>query len=63
MADSLEKYVGKYFSQEYIRRFIFKQSEKEIKDMDKQIKAEGPYEPTGMDTSLGTTPNKSETII
>jgi len=63
LADSLEKYVGKYFSQEYIRRFIFKQSEKEIKDMDKQIKAEGPYEPTGMDTSLGTTPNKSETII
>lgn len=62
LADSLEKYVGKYFSQEYIRRFIFKQSEKEIKDMDKQIKAEGPYEPTGMDTSLGTTPNKSETI-
>lgn len=63
LADSLEKYVGKYFSQEYIRRFIFKQSEKEIKDMDKQIKAEGPYEPTGMDTSLGATPNKSETII
>lgn len=63
LADSLEKYVGKYFSQEYIRRFIFKQSEKEIKDMDKQIKAEGPYEPTDMDTSLGTTPNKSETII
>ena len=32
LADGLEKYVGKYFSQEYIRKFVFKQSEKEIKD-------------------------------
>lgn len=65
LADSLEKYVGKYFSQEYIRKFIFKQSEKEIKEQDKLIKSEGPYEPTGMDTSLGSTnlPKKTETLL
>jgi hypothetical protein len=65
LADSLEKYVGKYFSQEYIRKFIFKQSEKEIKEQDKLIKSEGPYEPTGMDTSLGNTnlPKKTETLL
>ena len=65
LADSLEKYVGKYFSQEYIRKYIFKQSEKEIKEQDKLIKSEGPYEPTGMDTSLGSTnlPKKSETLL
>ena len=65
LADSLEKYVGKYFSQEYIRKFIFKQSEKEIKEQDKLIKTEGPYEPAGMDTSLGGSelPKKNETIV
>jgi hypothetical protein len=65
LADSLEKYVGKYFSQEYIRKFVFKQSQKEIIEQDKLIKSEGPYEPTGMDTSLGSAnlPKKSETLL
>ena len=65
LADSLEKYVGKYFSQEYVRKYIFKQSEKEIKEQDKLIKSEGPIEPAGMDTSLGNgeLPKKSETIV
>ena len=64
LADGLEKYVGKYFSQEYIRKFVFKQSEKEIKDIDKQISKEGPYEPTGMDSLGGTeTPKKTETLV
>jgi hypothetical protein len=65
LADSLEKYVGKYFSQEYVRKYIFKQSEKEINEQDKKIKSEGPYEPAGMDTSLGgtKTPDKSETLV
>ena len=64
LADGLEKYVGKYFSQEYIRKFVFKQSEKEIKDLDRQISKEGPYEPAGMD-SLGDTetPKKTETLV
>ena len=64
LADGLEKYVGKYFSQEYIRKFVFKQSEKEIKDIDKQISKEGPYEPAGMDSLGGTeTPKKTETLV
>ena len=65
LADSLEKYVGKYFSQEYVRKYIFKQSEKDISEQDKKIKSEGPYEPAGMDTSLGgtKTPDKSETLV
>jgi len=65
LADSLEKYVGKYFSQEYIRKFIFKQSEKEIKEQDKLIKSEGPIEPTDGDSSLGgiDKPKKTETLL
>ena len=64
LADGLEKYVGKYFSQEYIRKFVFKQSEKEIKDLDRQISKEGPYEPTGMDSLGGTEiPKKNETLV
>ena len=64
LADNLEKYVGKYFSQEYIRKFVFKQSEKEIKDLDRQISKEGPYEPTGMDSLGGTEiPKKNETLV
>jgi hypothetical protein len=64
LADGLEKYVGKYFSQEYIRKFVFKQSEKEIKDLDRQISKEGPYDAAGMD-SLGDTkpPKKNETLV
>jgi len=58
LADGLEKYVGKYFSQEYIRKFVFKQSEKEIKDIDKQISKEGisPPDDTGA-------PKKTETLL
>ena len=58
LADGLEKYVGKYFSQEYIRKFVFKQSEKEIKDIDKQIGKEGisPPDDTGA-------PKKTETLV
>jgi hypothetical protein len=65
LADGLEKYVGKYFSQEYIRKFVFKQSEKEIKDLDRQISKEGPIEPTDGDSSLGGTepPKKTETLV
>ena len=65
LADGLEKYVGKYFSQEYIRKFVFKQSEKEIKDLDRQISKEGPIEPTDGDSSLGgtETPKKTETLV
>jgi len=65
LADGLEKYVGKYFSQEYIRKFVFHQSEKEIKELDRQISKEGPIEPTDGDSSLGgtETPKKTETLV
>ena len=32
--------MGKYYSVEYIRKHILKQNEKEIDDMDQQIKKE-----------------------
>jgi hypothetical protein len=34
------EYVGKYFSQEYVRKYILRQTEEEIKDIDAQIKSE-----------------------
>ena len=37
---SLNEYIGKYYSQDWIRRNILRQSEEEIKVMDKQIKKE-----------------------
>jgi hypothetical protein len=37
---TIDQYVGKYYSQEYVRRFILKQSEDEIKDIDNQIDGE-----------------------
>lgn len=40
----VEQYVGKYYSQEYVRRFILQQSEDEIKEIDAQIENEEPVE-------------------
>lgn len=36
----MEEYVGKYFSHEYVRRFVLQQSEAEMEDIDKQIAEE-----------------------
>jgi len=36
----MEEYVGKYYSHEYVRRYILQQTEEEIKEIDKQIQAE-----------------------
>jgi len=54
LAMSMRDYVGKYYSVEYIRKHILKQNEKEIDEMDKQIKKEiddgiisSPTEQTG----------------
>jgi len=41
LAQQLEGYVGKYFSNEYIRTKILKQNEQEIEEIDKQIEEEG----------------------
>jgi len=40
LADSMEQYIGKYFSHDTIRKQIFKQSDEDIKSEDKQILAE-----------------------
>ena len=63
LADAMEKYVGKYFSQEYVRKYILKQSELEIGKIDKQINKEGPYVPAGMETGSAETPKKTETLL
>ena len=44
LAQQLEGYVGKYFSNEYIRTKILKQNETEIEEIDKQIEEEGSDE-------------------
>jgi len=38
--DRLTDYIGKYYSTEWIRRNVLRQSEKEIEELDKQIEAE-----------------------
>ena len=40
LANEMRDYIGKYFSVEYVRKNILKQNEKEIEDMDNQIKKE-----------------------
>ena len=40
VADSMRDYVGKYFSVEYVRKQVLRQTEREISDIDKQIKKE-----------------------
>tara|TARA_Y100001972_G_scaffold24117_1_gene29109 strand:+ start:6220 stop:7728 length:1509 start_codon:yes stop_codon:yes gene_type:complete len=40
LAATMRDYVGKYYSVEYIRKHILKQNEKDIDDMDRQIKKE-----------------------
>ena len=37
---NVSEYVGKYFSQEYVRKYILRQTEEEIKTIDGQISAE-----------------------
>ena len=39
---NMDPYVGKYYSIDWIRRHVLMQSDEEIKDIDKQIKAEQP---------------------
>jgi len=40
LADSMRDYVGKYYSVEFIRKNVLRQTDKEISDIDKQIKKE-----------------------
>jgi hypothetical protein len=41
MAQLMEPYVGKYYSMQYVRRNVLKQNDKEIDEIDKEIKEEG----------------------
>ena len=40
LANEVRDYVGKYFSVEYVRKNILKQSERDMEDIDRQIKKE-----------------------
>ena len=40
LADQMRDYIGKYYSIEYVRKHVLKQNEREIEDIDKQIKNE-----------------------
>jgi hypothetical protein len=40
VADAMQNYIGKYYSNEWIRKNIFKQTEDDIKEQDELIKAE-----------------------
>jgi hypothetical protein len=37
---TIEPYIGKYYSQEYVRRKVLRQTDSEIIEMDQQIKSE-----------------------
>ena len=40
MLASVDEYVGKYISNEWVRKSILRQTDDDIKDMQKQIEAE-----------------------
>jgi hypothetical protein len=41
LADSMSNYVGKYFSNRYIRKNVLKQTDRDIEDIDIEIEKEG----------------------
>lgn len=61
LADSMANYVGKYFSHEYIRKYILKQSDRDMEDIDKQIKKEKTTVKTTEPDQSDTT--KPETLV
>lgn len=40
MLRDMDEYIGKYFSHEYIRKYVLKQTEEDIEEIDKQIEDE-----------------------
>ena len=40
LANEVRDYVGKYYSVQYVRKMILKQSDRDIEDIDNQIKQE-----------------------
>jgi hypothetical protein len=51
LANDVRDYVGKYFSVEYVRKHILKQTEADIEKIDNQIKKE-------IDTGIISSPNQ-----
>ena len=49
----LADYIGKYYSNEYVRKYVLRQSEEDIKIIDQQIQDEGGNEEDGEDDSFG----------
>lgn len=45
VADALQNYIGKYYSNEWVRKNVFKQTEEDIKNEDKLIASEPAPEP------------------
>jgi len=43
--NTIEPYIGEWFSKEYVRKHVFRMTEDEIKDMDDQIEDEPEPEP------------------
>ena len=40
LASEMRDYIGKYYSLKYVRKSVLKQNEREIEEMDNQIKKE-----------------------
>jgi hypothetical protein len=49
----IEEYAGKYFSNEYIRKTVLRQTEEDIKQEDKQIEKEKAEAPEEEDDDVG----------
>jgi hypothetical protein len=45
----VDPYVGRYYSQEWVRKNVLQQTEEEIKEMEKQIESEPEPQPVGPD--------------
>lgn len=50
---TISDYVGKYYSNEYVRKYVLRQSEEDIKLIDQQIKDEGGNEEGGDEDDFG----------
>ena len=52
MLASLDEYVGKYVSNEWIRKTVLRQSDEEIEDMNKQIEQEKEEDGEDLDLDI-----------
>ena len=52
LARDLDQYVGKYFSNQYVRTKILKQNEEEVKEIDSQIEDEQSNQPSDNKTEV-----------